>query len=137
MATRSDLINEALGSGLAFPFRIHQGGGLALSRDEEKIKESIMLILATARGERVMRPDFGCDIHAFTFTSLDSTNLTLIKSAVRESLLLWEPRIDVGEIEAVIDPNQPGHVHISVNYTIRLTNSVFNLVYPFNVESGG
>src|SRR6266581_1511217 len=91
--------NDSLGSGLEFPIRIGQRGGLAVARYEEKVKESIRIILSTAKGERAMRPDFGCDLQAFVFATLDAANFTLIKSAVREALARWEPRIEVRDIE--------------------------------------
>jgi uncharacterized protein len=128
---------DALGSGLRFPIRTNHRGGLAVARYEEKVRESIEMILSTAKGERVMRPDFGCDIHAFAFTIVDTTNLTLIKSAVQEALVRWEPRIEIKGIDVMIDPIREGHLLINVTYSIRLTNSETNLVYPFYLQIGG
>ena len=123
--------HEALGSGFEFPFRIDQRGGLAVTAYEDKVKESIKTILSTAKGERVMRPDFGCDIHSFVFATLDTTNLTQMKSAVREALVRWEPRIEVNDVDILVDAIREGQLQISVTYTIRVTNSAANLVYPF------
>ena len=131
MTKSSITSHEALGSGFQFPFRINQRGGLAVTAYEEKVKESIKTILSTARGERVMRPDFGCDIHAFVFATLDATNLTLIKSAVRDALVRWEPRIEVRDVDILMDAIGQDQLRISVTYTVRITNSVANLVYPF------
>ena len=131
MTKSSSASDEALGSGFQFPIRIDQRGGLAVTASEEKVKESIKTILSTARGERVMRPDFGCDIHAFVFATLDATNLTLIKSAVRDALVRWEPRIEVRDVDILVDPIRQDQLRISVTYTVRITNSVANLVYPF------
>lgn len=85
-----------------------------------------------------MRPDFGCDIHAFVFATIDSTNLTLIKSAVREALVRWEPRIEVNDVDVIVpaDSIREGQLRINVTYTIRITNSLANLVYPFYLQTG-
>ena len=89
-----------------------------------------MTILSTAKGERVMRPEFGCDLHGYVFAAIDTTTITLIKSAVREALVRWEPRIDVNDVSVKMDPDQ-GRLVIGVSYTIRATNFSANLVYPF------
>lgn len=96
-----------------------------------------MIILSTAKGERVMRPDFGCDIHDFTFSIINISTLTIIKSAIREALLLWEPRIEVLDVETTTERINDGILLISVDYKIRTTNTEFNLVYPFYLKPGG
>jgi phage baseplate assembly protein W len=126
---------EALGSGLKFPIRTNVRGGLAVSQYEEKVRESIRTILATAKGERLMRPEFGCGIHDYTFATLDSTNLTLIRSAVREALVQWEPRIELIEVEVDTRNAREGQLLLNVAYKIRMTNVQANLVYPFYLES--
>jgi len=128
---------EFLGRGWAFPFAVKkQTGGVALSRYEEKVKESIQIILGTAKGERVMRPDFGCGIHEFVFSVLNSANVTLIKSTVREALMQWEPRITVKEVVVVPDQLDDGILQIQVTYQVVATNNEFNLVYPFYLKAG-
>ncbi len=126
---------EALGSGLKFPIRAGVRGGLAVSRYEEKVRESVRTILATAKGERLMRPEFGCGIHDFTFATLDTTSLTLIRSAVREALTRWEPRIEVLDVDVDTARAREGHLLLNVAYKIRMTNAKSNLVYPFYLES--
>jgi phage baseplate assembly protein W len=135
MPALRQIYDEALGSGLEFPFRINQRGGFAVANDHEKVRQSIWMILSTAKGERVMRPDFGCDIHSFVFAASNAATLTQIKSAVREALLRWEPRIDLKDIELLMD-GQRNRLQIEVTYRIRSTNSVANLVYPFYLRPG-
>lgn len=135
MNETDDLLNEALGSGPEFPTRINQRGGLAVARGEQKVRQSIITILSTAPGERVMRPDFGCGIHAFVFASMDTTTLSLISSAVEEALVRWEPRIKVETVRAEPDGNREGWLSISIAYSIRATNSPANLVYPFYLQT--
>lgn len=107
-----------------------------MARGEQKVKQSIISILSTAPGERVMRPDFGCGIHAFVFASMDTTTLSLIRSVVEEALVRWEPRIKLENVRAEPDVERDGWLSISIDYSIRATNSPANLVYPFYLQTG-
>ena len=109
---------------------------MALSALERKVVESIWIILGTAKGERVMRPDFGCDIHEFVFAPLNETTVTLIRDAVEEALVLWEPRIEVLSVQARPEARE-AVLAISVRYRIRTTNTEYNMVYPFYLRRGG
>lgn len=131
------MAKEFLGKGWKFPLEIDKRGGVALSQYEDKIRESILIILGTAKGERVMRPDFGCDIHDFAFSVLNTSTLTLIQSSVKEALVLWEPRIEVLSIEIFKERLNEGILLISIDYKVRKTNTEFNLVYPFYLEPKG
>ena len=128
---------SALGTGWRFPIQLNSRGGIAMSRDDEKIKESIRIILGTAKGERVMRPDFGCDIHDFVFETMDRTTLTMIESTVRDALINWEPRIEVQSVTISADEDARGRIMIAVTYRVRETNSEFNMVFPFHLRVGG
>ncbi len=129
--------DKFFGRGWKFPITIDERGSIALSEYDKKIRESILIILSTAKGERLMRPDFGCDIHDFAFTVINTSILTLIKSAVKEALLLWEPRIEVLDVETFTEKINDGILSIGINYKIRTTNTVFNMVYPFYLKAGG
>jgi phage baseplate assembly protein W len=131
------MAKEILGSGWKFPVSTAKDGSIILSSREEKIKQSIRIILGTAKGERVMRPDFGCDIHDFAFSVINTSTLTLMKSAVKEALILWEPRIDVLSIRASTDRLADGAIDFSIDYQVRTTNVPYNLVYPFYLKSEG
>ncbi len=131
------MTREVLGVGWKFPFQINERGGVALSQYERKIQESIRIIIGTAKGERVMRPDFGCDIQEFTFSVIDTSTLTMIKSAVKEALILWEPRIEVLSVEVSAERINEGILAIDTTYRIRATNTEYNLVYPFYLRPGG
>ncbi len=131
------MTKDFLGTGWKFPIKIDDRGGIAISEDEEKIRESILIILSTAKGERVMRHEFGCDIHDFVFSVINTSTLTLIKSAVKEALTLWEPRIEVIDIETSAERINDGILLINVDYKVRTTNTEYNLVYPFYLKPGG
>lgn len=115
---------------------INERGGIAVSAYETKIRESIQIILSTARGERVMRPEFGCDIHDFVFSVMDASTLTMIKSAVREALIRWEPRIQVLEVSTAGVLANEAVLELEVRYLVRETNTEGNLVYPFYLKAG-
>ena len=124
-----------LGKGWKFPVGIDKRGSVSSSENEEKIKESILIILGTAKGERVMRPEFGCGIHDFVFSVINTSTLTQIESSIKEALLLWEPRIELMSVEFFKERLGKGTLDISINYKIRRTNTEFNLVYPFYLQS--
>jgi phage baseplate assembly protein W len=98
------------------------------------IRLSILMILRTSPGERMMRPDFGCGLQDAVFGVNNASTANDIAGAVREALALWEPRIDVLDIYAAPDATDANLLLIEINYQVRSTNSRFNLVYPFYLE---
>jgi phage baseplate assembly protein W len=126
-----------LGSGWQFPITLDRRDTIAMAHHEEKIKQSIFIILGTAKGERVMRPEFGCDIHDRIFDVIDASTLTLMRTDVKEALVLWEPRIEVTSVTPVTEALSDGRIDIKVSYNIRYTNTAYNLVYPFYLETEG
>ena len=124
---------EILGSGLAFPLHVDARGGLALTRGEEDIEQAIELILATAPGEREMRPEFGCAVHDLVFDTVDAAMIGKLETAIRAALDRWEPRIDVEDLEFDLGGVMEGRLLITISYRVRATNNARNLVYPFYV----
>lgn len=125
---------EFLGVGWKFPIQVSPSGGIATARYEQRIEESIYIILGTAKGERVMMGDFGCGIHDLVFKPNNTATRTAVVQQVREALVRHEPRIDVLDVEAVWAPEQPNLLLIRVDYRIRANNAVGNLVYPFYIN---
>jgi uncharacterized protein len=127
--------SDFLGLGWNFPIDVDTDGQVELAPDgEEGVRQSIWTILGTSRGERVMRPDFGCGIHDLLFGVNNAATANAVAGAVRDALAAWEPRIDVLDVYAVPDPSRPSLLTIEINYQVRSTNSRFNLVYPFYLE---
>ena len=122
---------DFVGAGWAFPLRINSRGGLALVGGERDIDEAIRLILSTPVGERRMRPEFGCRVHDLPFATNDPTTHGLIHHHVLEALTLWDPRIEVQDVRVSPDAVDAGRVLIEIDYTVRRTNQLRNLVYPF------
>lgn len=125
-----------VGRGIAFPLRLGQTGGFAMVEGHNEIAESIRLILATAPGERPMRPAFGCSIHDFVFAPANETTAMLIGSEVRRALGQWEPRIDLLAVEVTRDAETDNLLLIDVTYSIKEANDPRNLVFPFYTLPG-
>jgi len=120
-----------LGRGLHFPLGVDASGGMAASAGEENIEQSLRLVIGTAIGERVMRPQFGCRIHDYVFHPNDASTAGLVAFYVREALQKWEHRIDDVEVEAYPDSARENVLLVHVHYRVSSTNADQNLVYPF------
>lgn len=129
---------DVLGVGWGFPVeRVDDGAGAAhfsLARYEESVRQSIVIILSTAKGERVMRPTFGCGLHELVFSVNDSAARAMAAFHVREALRDWEPRIDVLRVDASSGGEHDEQLLIDIDYQVRLTDGRFNLVYPFYLD---
>jgi phage baseplate assembly protein W len=125
---------DFLGQGWSFPVSTNGAEDIEYAATEADIEEAIRIIIGTAKGERVMRPDFGCGIHEHVFDTVDRSTLTVIETAVEEALVEWEPRIDTEDVNASTDRLDEGRLDISVDYRVRSTNNEHNLVYPFYIE---
>ena len=129
---------DFLGIGWGFPIDIDaQGTQIARSPYEESVRQAIWIILGTARGERVLRPDFGCGIHDLVFAVNNATTAGLAAQTVRQALILWEPRIDLLDVQVTPKPDEPNTLLIRIDYRVRATNTRFNLVYPFYLDRSG
>src|SRR3954471_6859335 len=104
---------DFLGRGWAMPVDLDPRTGLvATSEYEENIRQSIRIILETAPGERVMRPNFGCGIHELVFSAVDSTAIQRIKSVVEEAMRRCEARIDVLGVTVTEEATAEGKLEI-------------------------
>lgn len=126
---------DFLGSGWKFPVSI-KDEKIVSSEGYDSIRESIMIILGTAKGERVMRPDFGCGINELVFAPNNTSTATLITFYIKEALLKWEPRIELLNVNAEPDETEQNKLIITIDYMVKTTNTKDNLVYPFYLERG-
>jgi phage baseplate assembly protein W len=134
MRLRDHTLREVdfLGKGWAFPIS-GQRGSVQMAESEESIGQSIWIILATAPGERIMRPDFGCGIHELVFAVNDITTRARVAEEVRTALIMWEPRIDL--LGVTVETKGRGEILlINIEYRVRSTNNHFNMVFPFYLE---
>ncbi len=124
---------DFLGRGWKYPIEI-QNEKIVFSEGFDSIRESIFIILGTNKGERVMRPDFGCGINELVFSPNNSQTATLIAFYIREALTKWEPRIEVLDVNAYPDEDEGNKININIDYMVKTTNTKSNLVYPFYLE---
>ena len=121
-----------LGRGWHFPPSFTQNGRDVLTvAEEEDIQQSLQILLATAQGERTMLEDFGCDLNRCLFEEIDQTLVNSLDSLIRDSILYYEPRIDLVRVEVDESKDAAGILLIGIEYTVRSTNSRFNMVFPF------
>lgn len=127
-----------LGKGWSFPVEVDkeegkETGPIKMAKFEESVRQSIWIILGTAKGERVMQPDFGCGIYDLVFEVNSASTAGRVAQEVRRALLFFEPRIDVLDVQVQREANGETML-ILIDYQVRATNNVFNLVYPFYLE---
>jgi uncharacterized protein len=127
---------EFLGVGWKFPLQVTPNGKIARARYEQRIEESVYLILSTAKGERVMMPDFGCGIHDLVFAPNNPATTSVIIQNVRDALVNYEPRIDLLDVNVETSLEEPNLLLIRIDYRIRSNNTLANLVYPFFITEG-
>jgi phage baseplate assembly protein W len=121
-----------LGTGWSFPPEFNkQLNEVEMSSDEKDIKESLIIILSTRVGERIMHPDFGCNLDELIFAPVNLTLITYVKDLIETAILYFESRIDLNKVNIVTSSDIEGELLIELDYTIRSTNSRRNLVYPF------
>ena len=128
------MAREFLGTGWKFPIRVNARGGLSFSRAEQDIEEAVWIILATAKGERVMEPDFGCGMHDYVFAPNDPATRGAIAYEVQKALTRYEPRIDADVPRVDSSPEAANRLLIRVDYRVRSNNEKRNLVYPFYLQ---
>jgi phage baseplate assembly protein W len=129
-------MSDFLGTGWAFPIEVDARGRIALSRQEQDIDQAIRMIVMTPKGQRIMRPEFGCHIHELMFAPNNGATASLAARYVEEALGMWEPRIRVRDVNASIDPSDASRLLIDVQYEVKATNDRRSLVFPFYTIPG-
>jgi len=132
-ATRPVVDAGFTGRGFSWPMGVDHTGSIALTTGPEDLDRSMRIVLATAPGERVMRPQFGCRIWDMMFEPVTANLLGAMSEAVHDALAQWEPRVTVDDVAVIADEDDPSLVRIVVRYTVRSTNDERNLVHPFYV----
>ena len=129
-------MSDFTGKGWRFPLKVNAKGGLSWSEGPERIQDAVWIIIKTALGERVMRPRFGAGVDDFVFQPNSPAIRTALASSIKSALLEWEPRIELEAVRVDPVPGEPSQVLASIEYRIRTTNELFNVVYPFYLEEG-
>jgi hypothetical protein len=128
--------SDFLGRGWSFPIKPLADGRLSWAEGEEKIRQSIWIILSTSPSERQMLPDFGCGVHDLVFEPNTPALRGMVQTQVRAALARWEPRIDVIEVRVEAPPEARNYLLIRIDYRLRSNNAFYNLVYPFFLNEG-
>lgn len=132
-----DQANAFLGKGWSFPPEFNRGTkSVKMLEEEADIMSSLEILLSTRLGERIMVPDYGCNLDELLFKPLNLTLKTYVVDLIKRAILYHEPRIDVHKIW--IDPfnEAEGELLIRLDFTIRTTNSRKNMVFPFYKTEG-
>lgn len=122
---------EFLGKGWRFPVAVNLTGGISSSAYEENVRESMFIILGTAPGERLNRPEFGCRVHDLMFAPNNYVTAALAEHYCEEALLKFEPRVRNVQVKAAPSRQEPNRLDIRISYMVGDTNNQRNLVYPF------
>jgi phage baseplate assembly protein W len=124
-----------IGRGWAFPPVFTEGGGeVEMVSGNIDVVQAMQIIFATEPGERPMRETFGSSLSRHMFDEIDQSMLTSIRGAILDAILAFEPRVEVNNIEIAESGDETGLLTISLHYTLRGTNSRYNLVYPFYIR---
>lgn len=126
---------DFLGKGLRFPVSVNLNGGVSSSAFEENIRQSIFIILGTAPGERINRPDFGCRIHDLMFAPNNDITAARAEVYCEEALYKYEPRIEHLDVRAQPNADQPNRLDVRIEYVIAGKNDKRNLVFPFYLRN--
>jgi phage baseplate assembly protein W len=131
---------DFLGRGLGFPPTFTKsslaGGDIVMVEGALDIQQSLQILLSTRPGERVLQPDFGCNLDTMLFEPLTLSLLSLMQNTVKTAIIRHEPRIIVNDVRMNASSQLEGSVMIQVDYTIRSNNSRFNFVFPFYIQEG-
>lgn len=133
MTTPNGQANSFVGTGWNWPVEPDATGAISLAVGAEELEQAMYLVLATARGERPMRPEFGSRLNDFIFELADASTAGQIAAEVRASLLRWEPRVTVEDVVVTADVDEASLLWIDIAYTVRSTNDRRNLVFPFYI----
>lgn len=125
------MANEIVGRGWVFPPRIGPQGGVALTSDRSELEQAIQIILITSPGQRVMRPTFGCRLHDLVFAPNNSYTAAKARRYVEEALGMWEPRINVIQVDVRPDPDEGNRLLIHIQYEVKANHDKRSLVFPF------
>jgi uncharacterized protein len=125
-----------IGRGWRFPIKVNARGGLDWSEGPDRVRDAIWLVLNTAQGERVMRPTFGAGVQDYVFQPNSPATRAALAAAIKQALARWEPRIELDAVRVEAVQGEPSQVIASVEYRLRATNELFNVVLPFWLAEG-
>src|SRR5688572_33249488 len=114
---------DHLGKGLRFPVSVNLNGGVSSSQYEENVRQSLFIILGTAQGERINRPDFGCRIHDLMFAPNNAMTAARAEHYCEEAIFKYEPRVEKVVCAAMANPDEPNRLDVRIEYVIAGQNN--------------
>jgi len=126
----------ALYVGFAFPFQKGPTGFPAQATDNDLIQQSLIQLVLTGRGERIMRPDVGSNAYGFVFENNEAPLQVLIQQEVRNVITKYEPRVILQAVSVVINDatgDTPSLITITINYIVVITQQTDQV----NITIGG
>ena len=125
-----------LGTGWSFPVSFLKRKGVVMASSDEDISQSLRILLSTIPGERIFRPDYGCNSNKWVFSKMNLSEKTRITNAIEAAILEGEPRIKLESVDVEIKDEKEGILWINIEYIVSQTNSRSNMVYPFYLNEG-
>ncbi|GGX10454.1 MULTISPECIES: GPW/gp25 family protein [Undibacterium] len=125
-----------LGTGWSFPPEFSKRGKVSMVSAEEDIRQSLLILLSTSPGERVMQPSFGCGLKHHVYENIDESTITLLKDLITRAILFFEPRVKLEMILSDISESYEGKINFTIVYRVISTNTRHNIVYPFYLREG-
>lgn len=122
--------NDFLGTGWEFP-PVFNKNGVNLIESKEDIRQSLHILLSTTQGERIFRPEYGCNIRKWVFSKMNLSERTLITDTIKQAIKKGEPRIILNNVDVTIKDEYQGILSINLEYVIKMTNTLDNIVFPF------
>ena len=127
---------DLIGRGWRFPIKVNARGAIDWSDGPDRVRDAIWIVVRTALGERLMRPTFGAAADSFVFQPNSVAVRTALGQAIESALVRWEPRIELESVRVEEVPGEPSQVTVAIDYRLRHTNEIFNLVVPFFLQEG-
>lgn len=125
--------NDFLGIGWEFP-PVFSKNGVGLIESKNDIRQSLHILLSTAQGERIFRPEYGCNIRKWVFSKMNLSERTLITDTIRQAVKKGEPRITLNSVDVAVKDEYEGILSINLDYVIKMTNTPDNIVFPFYLQ---
>lgn len=126
-----------LGTGWSFPPRfLDSDNGIQMSKDDDDIAESLYILLSTIPGERIMNPEYGCDLQSQVFQNINNSTKVIIEDLIATAILYFEPRVRLIAVNVDESGQMSGMVNVSITYEVKGVNSRRNMVYPFYLAEG-
>jgi phage baseplate assembly protein W len=130
LSDEAELDDEASG------LEISPRGTIAMAEGGDAVRQSVLLLISTIPGERIMRPDYGCDLHRLVFAPNDDTTAGLAIFYVRRAIERWEPRVEILRLDAQANPELPEWLDLLLEYRVRDTQRTASLRLSFNLAGG-